>query len=241
MNWESPRDWLDNPIFVKHLRSRLRPQPLAASAVVVMVLCMCIAWAGYQLDGFANGRAFEWLIVLQGILLIVMGASQVSSAVGSSRASGILDFHRVSPLTPSELVLGFFFGAPIREYVLFACTLPFAALFLAFGVPSAHGFIQIVILLMAIAWLFHGLALLNALITKGHRGSRGAVGVVLRLFPAVAGRCGLVRGLGTVLHLPGRAAEDGCGADSPPHQATGDRGARSVIGPGAGRHLGASE
>ena len=28
-------DWLDNPIFVKHVRSRLRPQPLASSIVIV--------------------------------------------------------------------------------------------------------------------------------------------------------------------------------------------------------------
>jgi hypothetical protein len=174
-----PGDWLENPIFVKHVRSRLRRQPLAAAGVVVMVLCMCIAWAGYQLNWFFSGRAFEWLLALQGIILIVMGASQISAAVGVSRSSGVLDFHRVSPLTPTELTLGFFFGAPIREYILFACTLPFAALFLAFGVPSLHGFVELMILLVALAWLFHGLALLNALIRKGQRSARGAVGVVV--------------------------------------------------------------
>ena len=179
MNREPLLAWLDNPIFIKHVRSRLRKQPLAASAVVVTVLCMCVAWAGYQLDWFVTGRAFEWLVVLQGVILIVMGASQVSAAVGGSRASGILDFHRVSPLTPTELTLGFFFGAPVREYILFACTLPFAALFLAFGVPSVHGFVELMVLLVAMAWLFHGLALLNALIRKGQRSARGAVGVVV--------------------------------------------------------------
>jgi hypothetical protein len=179
LNWEPFRAWFDNPIFIKHVRSRLRPQPLAAAAVVVIVLCICIAWAGYQLDSFANGRAFEWLVVLQGIIVIILGGSQLSAAVGGSRASGILDFHRVSPLTPTELTLGFFFGGPIREYVLFVCTLPFAALFLAFGVPSVHGFVQIMILLLAIAWLFHGLALISSLIKKGHRSARGAVGIVV--------------------------------------------------------------
>jgi hypothetical protein len=179
MNWEPLIAWLDNPIFIKHVRSRLRKQPLAAAAVVVMVLCICVAWAGYQLDAFSSGRAFEWLVVLEGVILIVLGASQVSAAVGGSRASGILDFHRVSPLTPTELTLGFFFGAPIREYVLFACTLPFAALFLAFGVPTVRGFVQIMIFLVAITWLFHGLALINSLIRKGHRSARGAVGLVI--------------------------------------------------------------
>ena len=173
--------WFDNPIFIKHVRSRLRRQPLAAGVVVVIVLCMCVVWAGYENDAFVNGRAFEWLMILQGIILIIIGASQVSSAVGGAKVSGILDFHRVSPLTPAELTLGFFFGAPIREYVLFACTLPFVAIFMAFGVPTVHGFIQLTIFMVAIAWIFHGLALLNSLVKKGQRSARGAVGVVVFL------------------------------------------------------------
>ena len=145
--------WLDNPIFIKHVRSRLRKQPLGAAIVVVLVLCICIVWGGYQLDGFANGGAFGVLLGLQAVILVVMGASQVGTSVGAARASGILDFHRVSPLTPTELTLGFFFGAPIREYVLFACTLPFSVLCLAFGTPSVHGFVQLMILLIASAWV----------------------------------------------------------------------------------------
>jgi hypothetical protein len=179
MNWSILRDWVDNPIFIKHVRSRLRRQPLAAGAVVVLVLCLCIVWAGYENNAFVNGRAFEWLVMLQGIILIILGGSQISAAVGSARLSGILDFHRVSPLTPAELTLGFFFGAPIREYLQFACTLPFVALFMAFGVPTVHGYIQIFIFLVAITWVFHGMALLNSLIMKPGRSARGAVGVVL--------------------------------------------------------------
>jgi hypothetical protein len=194
MSWDVLRDWIDNPIFIKHVRSRLRWQPLAAGAVVVIVLSMCIVWAGYENDALWSGRAFEWLAMLQGVILIIMGASQVSAAVGSARLSGILDFHRVSPLTPAELTLGFIFGAPIREYVLFACTLPFVALFMAFGVPTVHGYIELFLFLMALAWFFHGLALLNSLIMKPGRNSRGAVAVIglSVLFFAYAMRMGRI-------------------------------------------------
>jgi hypothetical protein len=179
MNWERLYDWLDNPILVKHIRSRLRKQPLAAAMVVVFVLCICIAWAGVQLQSLASGGTFGLLLGLQSVILVVMGATQIGSAVGAARASGILDFHRVSPLTPTELTLGFFFGAPIREYVLFACTLPFSLLCLAFGTPSVHGFVQLMVLLIACAWLFHGLALLNALLAKARANPRGVVGLVI--------------------------------------------------------------
>ena len=50
---------------------------------------------------------------------------------------------------------------------------------MAFGVPTVHGFIQLMILLVAIAWVFHGLALLNSLIMKAGANARGAVGVVV--------------------------------------------------------------
>jgi hypothetical protein len=179
MNWDRLRDWLDNPIFVKHLRSRLRVQPLCAAIVVVLVLCICIAWGGYQLEAFKEGGAFCVLLGLQAVILVVMGASQVGSSVGAARASGILDFHRVSPLTPTELTIGFFFGAPIREYILFACTLPFSVLCLALGTPSVHGFVQLMILLIALAWVFQGLALLNALVGKARANPRGVVGLVI--------------------------------------------------------------
>ena len=72
-------------------------------------------------------RFRRWLLFLQIIIIVAIGGAQVAAAVGGSRGSGILDFHRVSPLSPTELTLGFFFGAPIREYVLLATTLPYAS------------------------------------------------------------------------------------------------------------------
>ena len=124
--WKRIGAWLDNPIFVKHVRSRLRVQAVASAIVAVQALCLCIAWAGFQLKGFDNGIAFAWLLFLQVIIIVAIGGAQVATSVGSGRASGILDFHRVSPLSRDALSLGFFFGAPIREYLLLATTLPYS-------------------------------------------------------------------------------------------------------------------
>ena len=87
-------------------------------------------------------------MAIQVVLLVIMGAAQVNASVNGAAHSGILDFHRVSPLTPTELTLGFFFGAPIREYALFAATLPFTVLCMAFGVPSFRGFLQLMIIIV---------------------------------------------------------------------------------------------
>lgn len=174
-------DWADNPIFTKHIRSRLRRQPLVSALVITLILCLCILWGGIQLDGFRNGAVFGVLLGLQSIVLGLMGAGQVGTAVSSARASGIMDFHRVSPLTPTELVLGFFFGAPVREYLLFAVTLPFSLICVALGTPDFRGFIQVMILLVVASWVLHGLSLLNALVLKKQAGQRGVVGLIVVL------------------------------------------------------------
>ena len=106
------------------------------------------------------------------MILAIMGSTQVGTSVAVARASGILDFHRVSPLSATELVLGFFFGAPVREYLLFACTLPFVVLCLAIGVPDFRGLLQLMIALIATSWVLQGFSLLNALVLKKQAGSR---------------------------------------------------------------------
>jgi hypothetical protein len=181
MSTDWAADWFDNPIFIKHARSRLRAQPLASSVVITLVICVLIAWGGYQLDAYLSGGTFGMFLALQAVILGIMGASQVGSAVGAARASGILDFHRVSPLSPSELVLGFFFGAPVREYILFACTLPFSIFCVAVGTPDFRGFVQLMILLVVSSWVLHAFSLLNALVLRRQAGSRGVVGLIIFL------------------------------------------------------------
>jgi hypothetical protein len=176
-------NFLDNPLFVKHLRSRLRRPQVMPSAVVVLVLCLCISYGGYQLGGFTNGGAFGMLLSLQTIILGLIGAAQVSSAVGGARESGILDFHRVSPLSPLAVTLGFFFGAPVREYLLFALTVPFTLICAANDAPSLGGLLQTMAVLFLTSWTLHALALFAALSSKKPKGgAKGLVGLMIFMF-----------------------------------------------------------
>jgi hypothetical protein len=175
--------WLDNPLFVKHLRSRLRRAQFVPPAVIVGVICICISYAGYQLSWFKNGWAFGCLLTVQGILLTIMGASQVASAVGGARESGILDFHRVSPVPPLAVTLGFFFGAPIREYALVGMTLPFTLICAADDSPAPRGVLESMVVLLLTSWILHALALLLSLSSKKPKaGTRGIIGIMIFLF-----------------------------------------------------------
>jgi hypothetical protein len=169
---------IDNPIFMKHWRSRMRPGQWLPTAATVIVLCLLIGWGGWVLGGFVNGGTFGATLALQTILFVLVGASQVSASVQRARASGILDFHRVSPLAPLTLALGFFFGAPIREYVLFALTIPLALFCVASGEPGFLVFVQIETCLLLVGWFLHALALSNALTLRKPTAASTAGGIV---------------------------------------------------------------
>ncbi len=171
---------VSNPLFVKHVRSRLRKGQFLAPTVVVGAICVLVAYSAYYNNTIASGWAFGTYLTIQAVTLGMMGAAQISSSVGGARESGILDFHRVSPLSPLAVTLGFFFGAPIREYVLAAMTLPFVLYCAAEDAPSLAGVAQAEAALLMGCWLIHAMALLTALATKKPKaGTKGAVGVLI--------------------------------------------------------------
>ncbi len=174
--------FLDNPVLIKHLRSRLRRAQALPAGAIVLVLCLLIAWYGAITLGFSNGGVHGMTLGLQAILLVVMGASQVAGAVGGVRESSILDFHRISPLPALETVLGFFFGAPCREYLLYALTLPLSLVCVANGSPSFAEFVQEQVALVLIAWAVHGVALLASLVVRKPKATIGPALILAFVF-----------------------------------------------------------
>ena len=54
-----------------------------------------------------------------------MGTGSVAGGISREAADGMVDYQRLTPMTPLSKIVGYLFGLPIREYVLFATTLPF--------------------------------------------------------------------------------------------------------------------
>lgn len=171
---------MDNPILIRHARSRLRPYQLMPWAVIVLVLCLCIVYGGYVTRTLPSGSPLGVLLFLQVILFIFIGGQQVGASISAARSSGILDFHRVSPLPPLHTVVGFFFGAPIREYLLTALTLPFALILGLLGPSGVFGLLALEIPILLAAWILHSAALLSALVSKKPKtAGAGTIGLII--------------------------------------------------------------
>jgi hypothetical protein len=167
---------LDNPILTKHRRSRLRRNGVVTGALIVGVLCLLIAWFGMLMPGgFRSGMVFGYAVALQGIMLVIIGSSQIANAIGKVRESNILDFHRISPLPPFEIALGFFLGGPILEYALWLIPMPLAAYAAIEGAPGFVKFLEIELGQVLLAWAFHGLALLTSLMARKPKANVGGM------------------------------------------------------------------
>ena len=186
----------DNPLLMKHVRARLRRQYLLPWLAIVIVLAACITWLGFyprdttgisaseavELYKNAHDMALAWLLVLQGLLLLVIGTAMVAGSATAAREGGMLDFHRISPQSPLALAAGFLIGGPIRELILFACTLPFLIPFFTLGSHYALGLLAVLLVMVTSALFYYALALALALITPKPRGAAALAMLLVVLF-----------------------------------------------------------
>ncbi len=183
MNGQALRVFWDNPLIIKHLRSRLRPWPTATWVVVTVLGCMGVVW-GYQVafGSFGSGWEMQLILWMQIFLIAVQGGYQISAAVGGARESGIFEYHRISPLPPSWIALGFLLGAPAREWVMFAVTVPFAFLAASQSDIGPLGFLQLEVPLVLLGVLIQGLSLLVTLLMRKPKGATQGGAVALMVF-----------------------------------------------------------
>ena len=186
---------VDNPIIVKHLRSRLRPAQAVPGAIALVCLAAALTWLAFATDaagghagGFIGGSiVFSLLWCLLAFVLVLLGSEQVATAVSVARETGILDFHRISPLPPVAVALGFFLGAPIRETGYALLLIPFLVATAVRAAMPWTTFLDLLATVVLVAWLVHASQLLSALVSRRPRASaRGILVLVLITLGSVA-------------------------------------------------------
>ncbi|MEM6854266.1 MAG: hypothetical protein AAF593_07640 [Planctomycetota bacterium] len=163
-----------NPICVQHARARLRLMPtlswglitLTCVAFIYVLIYFLLIKRGEVSPVDAAKAAVVPLIVVQGVLLMGMGTSAVATGIARERDRELLDYHRMSPMTPAAKIIGYLFGLPSREYFLFALTLPFVAYaVLRGGVPLlkvAHFYVAF----FSSVWLYHMTGLMAGMVSR---------------------------------------------------------------------------
>jgi hypothetical protein len=113
----------------------------------------------------------------------------------AERDEGVIDYQRLLPMTPAAKVLGYLFGLPIREYVMFAFTLPFVIWGIWFGNVPSHTWLSLYGVMASTTILYHLTGLLTGTIVKNRRWAfLTSIGLIFALYTVIpqAAKFGLV-------------------------------------------------
>ena len=192
-----------NPIFRRYCRSRLRPRGLGVALLVTLMVAGFFFFmtrsVGIYRANLASVDAERGplipLLVIQSLILFVLGTAQVAGGMVAERDEGVIDYQRLVPMRPLAKVLGYLFGLPVREYVLFLATLPFTVWALWRGQVEARFWLPLYAVFFSSSLLYHLTGLVTGTVVRNRRWaflvSIGSVFALYTVVPQMA-RFGLV-------------------------------------------------
>ncbi len=186
------RVW-ENPIFARYCQSRLRLHGLGVALLItvlvagfIVALVTSIGVRSHANPADAARSGIIPLLVVQGILLFFLGTAQVAGGMTAERDEGVIDYQRLIPMSPLAKVLGYLFGLPIREYVMFVTTLPFTAWLLWRGQVEWRVWLPLYSVVLSSTLLYHFTGLLTGTVVRNRRWAfLVSIGLVFGLYTVI--------------------------------------------------------
>ncbi|MEY5012842.1 MAG: hypothetical protein RLY69_557 [Verrucomicrobiota bacterium] len=186
------RIW-ENPIFLRYCRSRLRLRGLGIALLITLLIAAFISGLVQSIGVRSNTdpvsaarSAIIPLFVFQALILFVLGTAQTSGGMITERDEGVIDYQRLIPMTPLSKVLGYLFGLPVREYVMFLCTLPFTAWAIWSGGIECRVWLPLYLILLSTTLTYHFTGLVTGTVVRNRRWAfLISIGLVFSLYTIV--------------------------------------------------------
>jgi hypothetical protein len=198
-------DWsilTDNPIIIKQSRVRLKRSSMISWFMTIGVLASAVIWMEFQFGTKRYDRSAGYILGGMIFMMLLAGTQQLALMITATRATGMIDFHRLSPQSPLSLMVGFLVGGPIREYAIVAFGMPFLILAcVLYGTPLL-GLFVILLAAFSLALLLYGLTLVSAMLSKNPN-PNAAKGASWGVFAAVGMLAPLLSGTMAVDRLAG--------------------------------------
>ncbi|MFK7789739.1 MAG: hypothetical protein AB8C95_09645 [Phycisphaeraceae bacterium] len=184
----------DNPLIVRGIRTRLRLSLMFSWGIVTIVASMflyiLVSGNAIKFDNVSPQEAARDailpLLIMQGLILMVLGTGAVAGGMARERTYRLLDYQRLTPMTPGAKIVGLLLGLPIREYFMFFVSLPFVFYAAHRGGLSFGVLIQFYIVFLTSAVLYHmtGLAA-GMIVDKPWQAGTLSQGLVVVLYVAL--------------------------------------------------------
>lgn len=128
----------DNPIFLTQKRLGHRAGVLAAILIATLIgaslLSGLVAYLIKPIDfdfrtpQEAGESFYSWIIGIEILMVVLGGFGRICQSLANERKAGLWDSNRLTPLKPCELIFGYWFGSPLREFYMGAVMAGFGLL-----------------------------------------------------------------------------------------------------------------
>ncbi len=192
-----------NPIFRRYCQSRLRPRGLGISLLISVLIAGFLYFLSREIGmartnlspSDAERTTIIPLLVFQSLILFVLGTAQVSGGMTAEADEGVIDYQRLIPMSPLSKALGYLFGLPVREYLMFLVTTPFTLWALWMGEVELKTWVPLYVVFITSALTYHLTGLVTGTVVKNRRWAfLISIGLVFCLYTVVPqmARFGLV-------------------------------------------------
>ena len=184
---------LANPIFLTQKRLIHRSGVLAPVLIALLIGLSLLAAFFNQCNLHPGVRAewghvyYGWVLGIQAAVLVIGGFSRISRTLVDERRAGLFDSNQLTPLSPADLVRGYWLGSVLRESYIAAVLVPIGlVMVLGAGLPVML-WVTTQALLITTALFFCLLAVLTGMVLK--RAFGGGIGMLVFMllgWPAIA-------------------------------------------------------
>ena len=106
---------------------------------------------------------------VQAFILLFIGTGTVAGNFAEEKESGLIDYHRMTPMSPAAKIIGFLLGLPCREYLMAIVTLPFTLITVFGGKLPLPKVLLVYAILLCLALTYHLTAMASGMLAKKPR------------------------------------------------------------------------
>lgn len=190
---------LDNPLFVREVRRRMRGRLFSWSLIIYLallgVVSCVIMFTTYPIDagsattrdllqkvGKIGGTLFTGVKVLEAGLAILIAPMLTSGIATAEKEKDTFDFLRVTTLGPGTFVLGCLMTTASFLLLVFSCTLPILGLTFIFGGVSMKEILSFNLLIFLVALVVSAWGVFNSTNYKRSRYVHGSIVFIFFMF-----------------------------------------------------------
>ncbi|GEM_PF-1568930 len=174
-----------NPIIRMQMRRKLRKKSVIVWGLLTLIPSLFIFLNTYNATNYTEFNAspeeietakllalkacFLPIFFVQAFILLFVGTGTVAGNFAEEKESGLIDYHRMTPMSPAAKIVGFVLGLPCREYLMAMLTLPFTLIAVLGGKLPLPKVVLVYVILLCLALTYHLTAMASGMLAKKPR------------------------------------------------------------------------